>query len=153
MTPHYWQLFASQQTDLLLLPPFTGTWIRFRSGAITSWCMILNPNKTEALVLSRSRTVNHPRGNLVYSRFPFTSDPTSTSMAWSLTANLHSKNIDYRVSEIIVILLVVKRIYEWVDTSVLLRYYWAFFLKILEFCSPVWGSAASASRAPCVFGF
>ena len=26
MTPRYWQLFASQQTDLLLLPPLTGTW-------------------------------------------------------------------------------------------------------------------------------
>ena len=32
--PHYWQLFASQQIDMLLLPPLTGTWLRFRSGAI-----------------------------------------------------------------------------------------------------------------------
>ena len=31
----YWQLFASQPTDLLLLPPLTGTWLGFRSGAIT----------------------------------------------------------------------------------------------------------------------
>ena len=35
MTPHYWQLFANQLTDLLLLPPLTGTWLGFRSGAIT----------------------------------------------------------------------------------------------------------------------
>ena len=35
MTPHYWQLFASQQTDLLLLPSLTGTWLGFRSGAVT----------------------------------------------------------------------------------------------------------------------
>ena len=35
MTPHYWQLFASQQTDLLLLSSLTGTWLGFRSGAIT----------------------------------------------------------------------------------------------------------------------
>ena len=34
-TLHYWQLFASQQTDLLLLPPLAGTWLGFRSGAIT----------------------------------------------------------------------------------------------------------------------
>ena len=33
-TPHYWQLFASQQADLLL-PLLTGTWLGFRSGAIT----------------------------------------------------------------------------------------------------------------------
>ena len=35
MTPHYWHLFASQQTDLLLLPALTGTWLGFRSCAIT----------------------------------------------------------------------------------------------------------------------
>ena len=34
MTPYYWQLFASQQTDLLLLPPLTWTWLGFRTGAI-----------------------------------------------------------------------------------------------------------------------
>ena len=31
------------------------------------WCMILNPNKTTAIVVSRSRTVNAPHGNLVLS--------------------------------------------------------------------------------------
>ena len=35
MTPNYKQLLASQQTDLLLLPPLTVTWLGFRSGAIT----------------------------------------------------------------------------------------------------------------------
>ena len=35
ITPHYQQIFASQQTDLLLLPPLTGTWLGCRSGAIT----------------------------------------------------------------------------------------------------------------------
>ena len=33
MTPHYWQLVVSPQTDLLLLPPLTGNWLGFRSGA------------------------------------------------------------------------------------------------------------------------
>ena len=35
------------------------------------WCMILNPNKTKALVVSRSRSVKHPRGELVLSGFSF----------------------------------------------------------------------------------
>ena len=35
MTPHHWQLFASQQTDLLLLPPYNRDLLGFRSGAIT----------------------------------------------------------------------------------------------------------------------
>ena len=56
MTPHYWQLSTSQQTDLLLLPLLTGIFLGFSSGPIT--CMILNIYKTTALVISRSRTVN-----------------------------------------------------------------------------------------------
>ena len=35
------------------------------------WCMILNPNKTKALVVSRSRTVNPPHGKLVFWVFHF----------------------------------------------------------------------------------
>ena len=31
------------------------------------WCMILNPNKTKPLVVSRSTTVNPPHGDLVLS--------------------------------------------------------------------------------------
>ena len=32
---HYWQLYANLETDLLLLHPLAGTWLGFRSGAIT----------------------------------------------------------------------------------------------------------------------
>ena len=35
MTPHYWQLFASQQAGLLFLPPLTGTRLGLMSGDIT----------------------------------------------------------------------------------------------------------------------
>ena len=31
----YWQLSACKQTNLLLLPPLSGTWLGFRSGVIT----------------------------------------------------------------------------------------------------------------------
>ena len=50
------------------------------------------------------------------------------------------------------ILMLVKRVV--VDTSVLLRCYYAFVVLILEYCYPVWGCAAKclASRAPRVFG-
>ena len=67
MTPHYRQFFAGQQTDLLMLPLITRTWLGYRSGAIMHWCMILNPNKTTALVVSRSRTVSPRLGDLVLS--------------------------------------------------------------------------------------
>ena len=35
MTPHYWQLFASQRTDLLFQPLSTGTWLEFKNSSIT----------------------------------------------------------------------------------------------------------------------
>ena len=75
-TPHYWQLFASQQRDLLLLPPLTGTWLGFMSGATTgAWYWILI--KTNALVVSRSRTVNSPspHGNFVLSGVSICASP------------------------------------------------------------------------------
>ena len=59
--PHYWLLFASQQTGLLLL---NRDLARFQEWC-NHWCMILNHNKTKALVVSRSRPVNPPYGDLV----------------------------------------------------------------------------------------
>ena len=76
--------------------------------------------------------------------FPCALVPTSTLLAWSLTTS--SSSIDHvrgnvsRVSQRIDILRSVKRVF--VDTSVLLRCYYSFVLQILEYCSPVWGSAA-----------
>ena len=67
MTPHYWQLFAIQQTDLLLIAASLSRELARISEWCNHWCMILNPNKTKALVVSRSRTVNPPHGDLVLS--------------------------------------------------------------------------------------
>ena len=57
-----------------------------------------------------------------------------------LTFEDHVRGIVSRVSQRIGILRLVKRIF--VDTSVLLRSNFAFVLPILQYCSPVWGSAA-----------
>ena len=101
------------------------------------WCMILNPNKTKAVVVSRSRTVNAPRGDLVLSGVSFALVPNSTSLAWSLTANSPSNTMCVLVSQRIGNFRLVKRVF--VDTYVLLRCYFAFLLPILEHCSPLWG--------------
>ena len=52
----------------------------------------------------------------------------------------HVLGIVFHVSHGMGIVRLVKRIF--VDTSVLLRCYFTFLLPILEYCSPVWGSAA-----------
>ena len=81
MTPHYWQLFASQHTDLLFLPPLTWIWLGFRSGAITStWCWILTKQRLSSLVYLGLWTLLM----MIWSclGFPFTLVPTSTFLAW-----------------------------------------------------------------------
>ena len=57
-----------------------------------------------------------------------------------LTFEDHVHGIVSRVSQIIGIFRLLKRVF--LDTSALLRCYYALVLPILEYCSPVWGSAA-----------
>ena len=98
------------------------------------WCIILNPNKTKALVVSRSRTVNPPHGDLVLSGVSIRDSPNLDILCVKfdskLTIEYHVRGIVSRVFQRIGILRLVKRIF--VDTCVLLRCYFAFFLPILE---------------------
>ena len=89
--------------------------------------------------------MNPPYGVLVLSGvgFPFPLVQTSTFLVWSLTAGSVTKRMCVvlsRNSQRIGILRLVKRVF--VDTSVLLRCCYGFVLPIIEYCSPVWGSAA-----------
>ena len=143
MTSHYPQLFASQQIDLLLLPPFNKILARIQQWC-NYWCMILNPKKTKALVVSRQRTVNPPHGDLPMSRVSIYANPNLDILSVKFDSQLifedYVRGIVSRVCQRIGILRLVKRVF--VDTSVSLRCYYAFVLQMLEYCSPVWGSAA-----------
>ena len=57
------------------------------------WCMILNPNKTKALVVSRSRTVNSPHGDLVLSGVSNFASPNLDIIGVNLTAGSPSKTM------------------------------------------------------------
>ena len=59
------------------------------------WYMILNPNKTKVLVVSRSWTVNPPHGDLVLSGVSIraSSNLDILYLAWSLTANSSLKTM------------------------------------------------------------
>ena len=108
------------------------------------WCMILNPNKTKALVASRSRTVNPPHGDFVLSGVSICDSPNLDILGVKFDSRLtfegHVRSIVYCVSQRIGVLSLVKGVI--VGNSVLLRYYYAFVLPILVYCSPVWASAA-----------
>ena len=95
-------------------------------------------------MVSRSRTVNLPDGDLVLSMVSICTSPNLDILgvkfdSW-FSFEDHVLGIVSLVSQIFGILMMVKRVF--VDTSVLLRCYYAFVLPILEYCSPVWGSAA-----------
>ena len=107
------------------------------------WCVILNHSKTKDLVASRFRTVNHPHGDLVLSGVSIFASPNLNIFGVKFDSRLtfedYVRSIVSRVAERIGILRLVKRVF--VDTSLLLRCYYAFVLPILEYCSPVWESA------------
>ena len=98
--------------------------------------MIVNNNKTKALVASRTRTVNPPRGDLVLSGVSNCASPNLDILGAKFDSKLmfvdHVSGIVSRVSQTIGILKLVKRIF--VDTSVSLRCYYAFVLPIIEYC-------------------
>ena len=102
-------------------------------------------------MVSRSRTVYPPHGDLGLAGVPILSNPSLDILGvrfdCRLTFDSHVRGIVSRVSQRIGILRMVNGVYA--DTSVLLRCYYAFILPILEYYSHVWGSAASSYT----FGF
>ena len=72
------------------------------------WCMILNPNKTKASVVSRSRTVNRPHGDLVLSGVSICTIPNLDILGMKFDCELtfedHVCGIVSRVSQRISIL-------------------------------------------------
>ena len=107
------------------------------------WCMILNPNKTKAVVVRRSRTVIPPHDDLVFSTVSIRASPNLDILGVmfdiKLTFEDHVRVIVSRVNQSIGILRLVKRIC--VDNSVLLCNF-VFVLPIVQYFSRVWGSAA-----------
>ena len=91
------------------------------------WCMILNPNKTRALVV-RSRTVNPPHGDLVLAVVSIFASLNLGILGVKFDSRLtfedHVRGILSRVSQRIGILRLAKRVF--VDTSVLLHCFYLF---------------------------
>ena len=141
MTPHYWQpLFASQQTYLLNRD------LAMIQEWCNHWCMILNPNKTKALVISRSRSVNIPHGDLVLSGVSICASPNLDILGVKFERRLifedRVRGVVSRVSQRIGILRLVKCAFVYI--FLLHSCCYAFVLPILEYCSPVLRSTAKS---------
>ena len=85
-----------------------------------NWCTILNPNKTNTLVVSRSRTVSPPDGDFFLSEVSIRAGPNLDIVVVKFDSSSHSPTRELsRVSQRIGILRSVKHIN--MGTSVLLR--------------------------------
>ena len=85
MTSHYRQLFASQQTVLLLLPPLPGTWLGFGSSAITgAWYRILTKLRLQWYIDS-----NPPHGDLVLSGVSVCASPNLNILGSKVLQQAH----------------------------------------------------------------
>ena len=83
---------ASRSTDLLLLPPFDKDSARIQEWC-NHWIMILSLLKTAALVVSRSRTVNPLRVDMVLSEVSIRSSPNLDILGLNFDSSSHSKTM------------------------------------------------------------
>ena len=150
ITPQYRQALVRKPADR----PAVAASLNRDLARIQEWCnhwwLILNPNKTKALVVSRSRTVNPPHCDLVLSGVSFCASPNhdilDVKFDSRLTIEDHVRGIVSRVSQRICTLRLAKSVF--VYSSALLRFYYAFVFPTLEYCSPVWGYAAECHLQP-----
>ena len=116
------------------------------SGVVQSlaWCMILNPNKTKALVVSRSRTVNPNLGDLVLSDVSIYASPKLDIFGVKfdrMQAHIRRLCAQYRLP------CLSKKWYFEVGEACLCGYLYVAPLLCIcspnpKYCSPVQGSAA-----------
>ena len=111
----------------------------------TLWGMKLNPNKTQSMIVSRSRTLypNHP-DLLINGVVLSTCDSfkiLGVLFDSKFTFERHVRAVSSSVAQKIGLLRKSFRIFG--DPSVLKRCFNAFILPCLEYCAPAWSSAAA----------
>ena len=122
-------------------------------AAIVDWCRIwgmkLNPNKTQAIFFSRSRTVNPPHPPLVVDGQILKLNDSMKILGITLDSKLtfekHITNITSTLSRLIGLLRKSLKIFNSQDIAI--KCFFTFLLPIFEYCSPVWSSAADCHLA------
>ena len=116
--------------------------------SIGAWCdrwgMEVNPGKTKALIISRSRTIYPVFPGLVLNGVPVDVVPEMKLLGIILDSKLTFESqiraIVASTSSRLGILRKVSSLYS--DSEVVTRSFWSYVLPLLEYCSPVWLSAA-----------
>ena len=117
---------------------------------ISTWCNLwgtkLNPNKTQSMIVSRSRTVVPPHPDLLVGSTSLNSCDSFKILGVmfdsKFTFEWHIHSISSSVARKIGLLRKSFRIFG--DHDVLLKCFNSFILPCLEYFSPVWSSAADS---------
>ena len=119
-------------------------------AVINDWCcrwgMLVNPSKTRGILISRSRMVEHLFPDLVIdcSVVEIVSELKILGVILDskLTFEKQVKAITASASKRVGILRKTMSVFR--DVAVVAKCFWAFILPVLEYCSPVWMSAATS---------
>ena len=117
---------------------------------ISTWCNLwgrrMNPNKTQSMIISRSRTVFPPHPDLLVGGTSVNSCDSFKILGvmfdTKFTFERHIRSISSSVAQKIGLLRKSFRIFG--DPEVLLKCFNSFILPCLEYCSPVCSSAADS---------
>lgn len=120
---------------------------------ISAWCrrwgMKINPAKSKSLIISRSRTSLPEHGNLVLQGDTVSDcndlDILGVRLDKALSFESHIRNLVSTASQRLGLIRKSFRVFE--DNSVSASCLRAFVLPLLEYCAPVWSSAAATHVA------
>ena len=112
----------------------------------TSWGMKLNPTKTQSMIMGRSRTEYPHHSSLYINGIALTTTTSFKVLGVTLDSKLtfedHIRSVSSSVAQKIGLLRKSFRIFN--DRSVLKNCFNSFILPSLEYCAPVWSSAADS---------
>ena len=129
-------------------------------AVISDWCsrwgMLVNPSKTRGMLISRSRTVEPLFPDLVVdgtvvemvSDLKILGVILGSKLAFEKQVRAIAASASRRVG------ILRKTMSVFRDVAVVAKCFWAFILRVLEYCSPVWMSASTLhlSLLDCVVG-
>ena len=131
---HRLTISASLDRDLVRI----ANWCR-------SWGMKVNPSKTKSMVISRSRTIAPAFPNLelegVLIDNVFELRVLGVILDHKLIFESHLRSVAASASQKLGILRKTYKVFS--DPALIIKCFWSFLLPVLEYCSPVWSSAAA----------
>ena len=117
-------------------------------AVISDWCsrwgMLVNPSKTRGKLISRSRTVEPLFPDLLIDGFVVEMVSELKILGVIIDSKLSFEKQVRAITASMRVGILRKTMSVFRDVTVVAKCFWAFILPVLEYCSPVWMSAAAS---------